>query len=90
MPHLNVHVDESRRGSYLIVGLSIHIFHTLCMREALKKCLIRPRMYVEGLLWQRDASVTIPCHYNDKFDCSKTNGYNIPQDVLNEVKFFFQ
>ena len=30
-----------------------------------------------------------PCQYNKKFDCSEANGYNIPQDALNEVKFFF-
>ena len=26
-----------------------------------------------------------PCHYNKKFDCSETNGYNIPQDSINEA-----
>ena len=26
-----------------------------------------------------------PCQYNNKFDCSETNGYNIPQDAINEV-----
>ena len=29
-----------------------------------------------------------PCQYNNKFDCSETNGYNIPQDAINEVKVF--
>ena len=29
-----------------------------------------------------------PYQYNNKFDCSKTNGYNIPQDGKNEVKGF--
>ena len=26
-----------------------------------------------------------PCQYHNKFDCSKTNGYDIPQDAINEV-----
>ena len=26
-----------------------------------------------------------PYQYNYKFGCSETNGYNIPQDVINEV-----
>ena len=26
-----------------------------------------------------------PFQYNNKFDCSETNGYNIPQDAINEV-----
>ena len=26
-----------------------------------------------------------PYQYNNKFDCSETNGYNIPQDAINEV-----
>ena len=26
-----------------------------------------------------------PCQYNNKFDCSKTNSYNLQQDALNEV-----
>ena len=26
-----------------------------------------------------------PCQYNNKFDCGETNGYNIPQDAINEV-----
>ena len=28
-----------------------------------------------------------PCQYNNviKFDCSETNGYTIPQDIINEV-----
>ena len=30
-----------------------------------------------------------PCQYNNKFDCSDTNGYNIPQDAINEVYVFF-
>ena len=49
-------------------------------------------MYVEGLFWpcdanftRRDADVTETMSYNNKFDCSETNGYNIPQDALNEV-----
>ena len=25
-----------------------------------------------------------PCQYNNKFDCSETNGYNIPQDAIND------
>ena len=25
------------------------------------------------------------CQYNSKFDCDERNGYNIPQDALNEV-----
>ena len=29
-----------------------------------------------------------PYHYNNKFDCSETNGFNIPQDALNEVNLF--
>ena len=32
MLHLNVHVDESRRDSYLIVGISIHIL-SYCVYE---------------------------------------------------------
>ena len=47
---------------------------------------IKPRMHV-------DDNVTLtsqkPCQYNNKFDCSKTNGYDIPQDAINEVRFFF-
>ena len=26
-----------------------------------------------------------PCQYNNKFDSSETNGFNIPQDAINEV-----
>ena len=26
-----------------------------------------------------------PCQYINKFDCSETNGYNIPQYAINEV-----
>ena len=26
-----------------------------------------------------------PCRHNNKFDCSETNCYNIPQDAINEV-----
>ena len=26
-----------------------------------------------------------PCKYNNKLECSETNGYNIPQDAINEV-----
>ena len=26
-----------------------------------------------------------PCQYNDKFDCSETNGYNNQQDAINEA-----
>ena len=26
-----------------------------------------------------------PCQDNDKFDCSKTNGYKIQQDAINEA-----
>ena len=29
-----------------------------------------------------------PCQYNNTFDCSKTNGYSIPQDTINEVNLF--
>ena len=29
-----------------------------------------------------------PCQYNKKFDCRETNGYNIPQDAINEVYVF--
>ena len=29
-----------------------------------------------------------PCQYNNKFDCSETNGYNIPKDAINEVYVF--
>ena len=30
-----------------------------------------------------------PCQYNNKFDCSETNGYNIPQGAINAVLGFF-
>ena len=26
-----------------------------------------------------------PCQYNNKFDCSESKGYNIPQEAINEV-----
>ena len=26
-----------------------------------------------------------PCQHNNQFDCSETNGYNIPQDAINEL-----
>ena len=29
-----------------------------------------------------------PCQYNNKFDCSEIDGYNIPKDAINEVKVF--
>ena len=29
-----------------------------------------------------------PCQYNNKFDCSETNGYNIPEDAIYEVYGF--
>ena len=29
-----------------------------------------------------------PCQYNNKFDCSETNVYTIPQDALNEFYAF--
>ena len=29
-----------------------------------------------------------PYQYNNKFDCSETNGFNIPQDAINEVNLF--
>ena len=30
-----------------------------------------------------------PCKYNNKFNCSETKSYNIPQDAINEVYVFF-
>ena len=29
-----------------------------------------------------------PCQYNNKFDCSETNVYTIPQDALDEIYAF--
>ena len=26
-----------------------------------------------------------PCQYNNKFDCSETNGYDISQDAIDEI-----
>ena len=28
------------------------------------------------------------CQYNNKFDCSKSKGYNLSQDAINEAYFF--
>ena len=62
--------------------------------EANRNCIgefrgIRPRMYIEGLLWSSDAETLAsqkPRRYNEKFDCSETNDlYNIQQDPISEV-----
>ena len=43
----------------------------------------QPLMYIEGLLFMDFDDVTLtsqkPCHNNNKFDCSETDGCNIPQ-----------
>ena len=35
-----------------------------------------------------DRLVFEKCHYNNKFECSETNGYNIPQDAINKAYVF--
>ena len=48
--------------------------------------LNQPLLYKEGLLFMDFNSVTLtsqePSQHNNKFDCSKTNGCNIPQYVV--------
>ena len=50
-------------------------------------------MYIEGLfdnvtLTSHSVTSQKSCQYNYMFDCSKTNGYNVPQDAVNEVRVF--
>ena len=43
----------------------------------------QPLPYIDGLLFMDFGNVTLkaqkPCQHNNKFDCSETNGFNIPQ-----------
>ena len=46
------------------------------------------RIYLDNVtLTSHNVALTLqkPCQYNNKFDCSETNGYNIQHDAINEV-----
>ena len=49
------------------------------------------RVYFDNLmLMSHNVKLTSwkPCQYNNKFDCSETNSYNISQDAINENIYF--
>ena len=76
---------SERGASAIMLGLTSHM--GLLIRNASANSLesdlrCTPRVYFDIVTSQK------PCQYNNKFDCSKTNGYNIPQDVINEVYVF--
>ena len=57
-----------------------------------RNCLAVESDFEDATLTPHNVTLTSqkPCQNNNKFDCSETNGYNNPHDVINEVKFFFQ
>ena len=46
---------------------------------------IRPRMYIQGKLFNVTLTSQTPCQHNNKFDRSDTNSNSIPQDAINDV-----
>ena len=74
-----------------------HMFFNIVNRNCLvqfREISVEPDLGCTSRIYFDNVTLTLhnltltsqkPCQYNNKFDCSETNGYNIQQNALNEV-----